>query len=88
MLYSKKTLIFFIIVYCCLSFKNKKTSYFSIPKGFPEFSIPEDNPITEDKIKLGKMLFFDKMLSRDSSISCASCHNPKYAFTDRALSLL
>ena len=83
MLYSKKTLIFFITVSCCLSLKNKKTSFYSIPKGFPEFLVPEDNLITDDKIKLGKMLFFDKMLSRDSSISCASCHNPKYAFTDQ-----
>ena len=83
MLYNKKTFIFFIVISFCISFKNKKTSSFSIPKGFPEFSIPEDNPITEDKIKLGKMLFFDKMLSRDSSISCASCHNPEYAFTDQ-----
>ena len=83
MLYNKKTFIFFFVISFCISFKNKKTSSFSIPKGFPEFSIPVDNPITEDKIKLGKMLFFDKMLSRDSSISCASCHNPEYAFTDQ-----
>lgn len=34
-----------------------------------------DNPITEEKIKLGKMLYFDKRLSKDGNISCNSCHN-------------
>ncbi len=46
------------------------------------FSVPDDNPITEDKIKLGKRLFFDKSLSIDGSLSCASCHVPENAFSD------
>ena len=83
MLFNKKALIFLIIISCYLSFKNKNTFSFSTPKGFPKLKVPDDNPITEYKIELGKMLFFDKMMSRDSSISCASCHNPKYAFTDQ-----
>lgn len=44
---------------------------------------PEENPQSYEKIELGRRLFFDKRLSRDGSISCASCHNPEYAFTDR-----
>lgn len=44
---------------------------------------PEDNPTTQAKIDLGRKLFFDKRLSRDESVSCASCHLPEYAFTDR-----
>lgn len=48
-----------------------------------EIVYPSDNPISDSKIELGKKLFFDKRLSRDSSISCASCHIPEYAFTDR-----
>lgn len=44
---------------------------------------PSDNPLSEEKIALGKLLFFDKRLSRDESISCASCHIPEFAFTDR-----
>ena len=43
---------------------------------------PADNPITKEKVKLGRELFFDKRLSRDESISCASCHLPELAFTD------
>lgn len=46
-------------------------------------SSPSDNPISAEKIAFGKKLFFDKRLSRDESISCATCHIPEYAFTDR-----
>jgi len=44
--------------------------------------IPADNPQTEEGVALGKKLFFDTILSDDSSISCASCHNPENAFSD------
>jgi len=44
--------------------------------------IPNDNPLTEEGIALGKKLFFDRKLSGDNSQSCASCHNPRNAFTD------
>ena len=43
---------------------------------------PEDNLLTSAKISLGRELFFDKRLSRDKSVSCASCHDPKHGFTD------
>lgn len=44
--------------------------------------IPSNNPLTEEGITLGKKLFFDTILSGDETQSCASCHNPKNAFTD------
>lgn len=44
---------------------------------------PNDNPITASKVELGRLLFFDKRLSINNSVSCASCHNPSYALTDR-----
>lgn len=44
---------------------------------------PDDNPLTDEKAELGRKLFFDKRLSLDRSISCASCHVPEFAFTDR-----
>jgi cytochrome c peroxidase len=53
-----------------------------IPLGLPPLSIPEDNPPTEETIALGRKLFFDKVLSRDGTISCASCHDPKHGFAD------
>ena len=46
------------------------------------FVIPEDNPMTEQGIELGRMLFYEKMLSVDNSMSCASCHKQEFAFTD------
>lgn len=44
--------------------------------------IPEDNPQTVEGIALGKQLFFEKQLSADNTVSCASCHLPQNAFTD------
>lgn len=61
----------------------------SPPKHFPEWVYPFDkNPLTKAKITLGRVLFYDPILSRDSSISCASCHAPFNAFahSDHALS--
>ena len=43
---------------------------------------PETNPLTRDKVELGRRLFFDKRLSRDGTVACASCHDPKLAFSD------
>ncbi len=43
---------------------------------------PEDNPLSAGRAALGKRLFFDKALSRDRSVSCATCHDPAQAFTD------
>ena len=44
--------------------------------------IPEDNPLTADKVKLGRKLFGDKILSRNRKLACKGCHQPKKAFTD------
>ena len=44
---------------------------------------PADNQPTPGRIELGKMLFFDPRLSGNGAISCASCHNPSFAWTDR-----
>jgi cytochrome c peroxidase len=46
--------------------------------------IPEDNPQTEAKVALGKQLYFDKRLSVDNSVSCASCHDPARGWSDGA----
>jgi cytochrome c peroxidase len=44
--------------------------------------VPSDNRLTPAKIALGRRLFYDRRLSRDGSLSCAGCHDPKRAFTD------
>ncbi|MBP7496186.1 MAG: hypothetical protein KA792_00780 [Bacteroidales bacterium] len=62
----------------------KATPYtINIPKGFPtNLNIPADNPMTVEGIELGRLLFYDGRLSgrTDTLMSCASCHNQKYAF--------
>jgi cytochrome c peroxidase len=45
--------------------------------------IPADNPLTPEKIQLGKQLFFDARLSSDCTVSCATCHSPEEAWADR-----
>lgn len=53
-----------------------------LPPGFPPIPTPADNPLTEARVKLGKLLFFDARLSLGQGISCASCHLPARAFSD------
>lgn len=50
--------------------------------GFPSIQLPAGNPLTVEGVKLGRMLFYDPVLSSDSSISCASCHKQEFAFAD------
>lgn len=67
---------------------NDVGSAFEFPSHFPlpEYNNPK-NSINEERIKLGQMLFFDPILSYDSTISCASCHFQEYAFSDRERAL-
>lgn len=53
-----------------------------VPLGLPPLPVPADNPMTPEKVALGRMLYFDKRLSRDGTISCATCHDPKKAWAE------
>lgn len=53
-----------------------------LPPGFPAPRVPADNPMSEAKVRLGRILFYDTRLSADGSMSCATCHRPELAFTD------
>ena len=55
------------------------------PLGLPAMEIPERNPVTEEKIALGRKLFFDRRLSFNGSLSCGMCHVPEQGFTQREL---
>jgi len=44
--------------------------------------IPADNPMTAAKVELGKKLYFDERLSVDGTLSCATCHNPRFGFSN------
>jgi cytochrome c peroxidase len=54
----------------------------ALPKGFPSPLVPADNPMSAAKVELGKKLFFDVGLSFNQSTSCASCHQPQFAFSE------
>lgn len=48
----------------------------------PNNFVPADNPLTKEKVELGRILFFDKRLSMNNTIACASCHMKEKGFTD------
>lgn len=54
----------------------------AIPAALWEAALPEHLTITPERVTLGRDLFFDKRLSLDSSISCATCHDPRFGFSD------
>lgn len=82
-----KTRIFFILLLASACSKEplpnpEPEPLLQVPAGFPDPVFPEGNAFSEIRWTLGKKLFFDPFLSRDSSLSCASCHLPQYAFSD------
>jgi len=68
-------LILFLFVFQLSSYAGHLEPFKSVP-------VPANNPQTPEKIELGKKLFFDRRLSGDGTMSCATCHNPEQAFTD------
>lgn len=56
----------------------------TVPFGLEDAAgyIPADNPLTAEKVELGKLLFFDPRLSQNNTVSCATCHMPQLAWTD------
>lgn len=86
----RRFLCFLFILFCifALAFKNEndkdddKAPLFEKPNGWekPVYDFSQ-NPLHKDAVYLGRVLFYDPILSRDSTISCASCHSPYNAFT-------
>jgi len=61
----------------------KFTPYqFQMSATFPMPDLPRDNPLTVERVELGRKLFFDKRISINDQQSCADCHSPEKAFTD------
>ena len=80
-------LSYFLVVISCDSKEDELASAtpltdFSAPFNFGLFELPPDNPLTEEGVELGRMLFYEVRLSLDSSLSCATCHQQSKAFTD------
>ncbi len=60
------------------------TAYVLAHEGFPAPLLAEDNPLTVQGVQLGKMLFYEPLLSGDGTQACADCHRQEHAFTDTA----
>ena len=75
---------FGIFIVGILSFSNQFSTplYFEVPKGWPQPKYNfKKNPLTEEGFQLGRHLFYDPIMSRDSTISCSSCHLQQTGFT-------
>jgi cytochrome c peroxidase len=73
-----------ILILICLAFSNQFTTplYIEVPKDWPQPKYDfKKNPLTEEGFQLGRHLFYDPIISRDSTISCASCHLQQTGFT-------
>ncbi len=85
----KAVVLFSIACFVSFAFVIRTQTLFYIPKNWPapQYNFSK-NPLSEAKIELGRKLFYDPILSRNGSISCASCHSQYTAFThvDHALS--
>ncbi|MEJ2620522.1 MAG: cytochrome c peroxidase [Candidatus Thiodiazotropha sp.] len=57
------------------------------PLGLPALPVPADNPLTKEKIELGRKLFYDRRLSLNDTFSCAMCHVPEQGFTNNELAM-
>ncbi|WP_156896384.1 MbnH family di-heme enzyme [Aestuariibacter salexigens] len=55
---------------------------YAIPEGFPKPPEPADNPMSAEKVELGRWLFYDTALSVNQTTSCASCHDQQHAFAE------
>ncbi len=78
-----------LIAVFCLAFflLSSKHKHEATPYVYPNLShypkmLPTDNPPTVEGVELGRHLFYDPILSRDSTISCSSCHRQEHAFSD------
>ncbi|MCF8239278.1 MAG: c-type cytochrome [Saprospiraceae bacterium] len=71
-----------MIIWSCSKPELPGLDGYTPPPGFPEMEVPIDNAFQADRVALGKALFFDPILSADSTRACASCHIPAFAFSD------
>ncbi|TWX47188.1 cytochrome-c peroxidase [Colwellia hornerae] len=55
---------------------------FTAPFVFGRFTVPQNNPLTQESVLLGRRLFYDPLLSSNNQVSCATCHKQPLAFTD------
>ena len=84
----KQIIHFLPLLFLTVACKKDKANFrptpyaLEIPSHFPSMDIPADNPLTVEGVALGRWLFYEKRLSGNDSMSCASCHRPSSSFAD------
>lgn len=82
----RRFLVLAVVMVAAVSVTRAASGPFQLPKGLPadlwEILIPPDNPVTPEKVELGRRLYYDKHLSADGTVSCATCHDPEKGFAD------
>jgi cytochrome c peroxidase len=74
-----------IVAVAALNGCARETPYeWQLPPGFPQPRLPDDNPLTVEKVELGRHLFYDERLSANGTQACASCHRQSHAFSEDA----
>jgi cytochrome c peroxidase len=74
--------VWFVVWLGLLGAGQPETYHWDKPEWVPDPVVPADNPMSEAKVELGQHLFYDKRLSADNTLACASCHLQAKAFTD------
>lgn len=85
MMQKTKVFLFLFCILLMLGFVDgpPTTPYvFPVLPTFPEMPLSLTNPVTTQGVELGRYLFYDPILSKDSTMNCASCHKQKHAFSD------
>ncbi|HQZ16441.1 MAG TPA: cytochrome c peroxidase [Vicinamibacteria bacterium] len=82
----RRLLVLAVAGLAAVSIARAASGPIQLPKGLPadlwEILIPPENPVTPEKIELGRRLYYDKSLSADGTVSCATCHDPEKGFAD------
>jgi cytochrome c peroxidase len=83
-----KFVIVFSFLFLLVACRKDKADYtptpyqLKVPSHFPDMIIPSNNPMTVEGVELGRFLFYEKQLSGDNTMNCASCHMPQHSFSD------
>lgn len=81
-LHTRNLFLTFIITFLSAFSPVLEAEEYPLPLGVPKPIVPSDNPITPEKVALGRKLYFDKRLSANDTVSCATCHDPQKGFAD------
>ena len=77
-----KALALIAVLGACVDAPAPEPYAWDLPRDFQPPHVPADNPMTAEKVDLGRALFFDTQLSGNGTQACGSCHEPEHAFSD------